>query len=123
MNYKAKSIRTFIGSKDFSLSQRFYKTLGFQEFPIDDKMSYFKVDENMGFYLQAYYKKEWVNNTMIFLEVDDLDQCEERLLQLDLVNKFKIKQTNIKNFDWGRELFMHDPAGNLWHFGEFKGLS
>ncbi|PZO24508.1 MAG: glyoxalase, partial [Flavobacteriaceae bacterium] len=25
----------------------------------------------------------------------------------------------IRNHDWGRECFLHDPSGILWHFGEF----
>ena len=119
--YKAKSIRTFIGAKNYGESRQFYRELGFEEVEIGDNMCLFKVNENLGFYLQDAYVKKWVNNSMIFLEVDDLDKCEEELLAKGLDKKFKyVRFTEIRQFDWGRELFMHDPSGILWHFGQFN---
>lgn len=121
MNYTAKSIRTFIGAKNFHESRTFYQEFDFEEIIIDPKMSYFKVNEDMGFYLQDYYVKDWVDNSMIFLEVDNLNVCLKTLLEKDLTKKYQqVRISKIKNEDWGREVFMHDPAGVLWHFGEFK---
>ncbi len=120
MNYKTKSIRTFIGAKNFNESREFYSLLGFEEVVLDNKMSLFKISEDLGFYLQDYYVKDWVNNSMVFLEVDDIEKCEEELRNKELDKKYKyVRFTDIKDFDWGRELFMHDPSGVLWHFGEF----
>jgi hypothetical protein len=48
---KAKSIRAFIGAKNFEVSSAFYREIGFEEVSLDAKMSYFKVNENLGFYL------------------------------------------------------------------------
>ena len=121
MQTKSKSIRPFIGAKDFQESRRFYLELGFEEFIIDSKMSYFRVKETLGFYLQDYYVKDWVDNSMIFLEVEDVDLCAEELLAKGLHDRYKyVRFTKIKEYPWGRELFMHDPSGVLWHFGEFK---
>lgn len=84
-------------------------------------MSLFKVNDKLAFYLQDYYAKEWINNSMLFLEVDDLDRCRETLLKKNLPAKFhSVRFSEIRNEVWGRELFMHDPSGVLWHFGEFK---
>lgn len=117
---KTKSIRTFIGAKDFQESRRFYKELGFTEFEIDAKMSYFEVRDSLGFYLQDYYVKDWINNSMVFLEVDNVNDCAAELLAKGLHDKYEhVRFTEIKDFDWGREIFMHDPSGVLWHFGEF----
>ncbi|MBT8219434.1 MAG: glyoxalase, partial [Bacteroidia bacterium] len=71
MNYKPKSIRTFIGANNFEESRTFYRELGWEEVPLGDKMSLFKVTEQLGFYLQDYYVKKWVNNSMVFLEVEN----------------------------------------------------
>jgi len=121
MAYKAKTIRTFIGAKSFTESRQFYRELGFEEVVLDNKMCLFKVTEDLGFYLQDYYKRVWVNNSMIFLEVDDIELCEQELLAKGLHEKYKyVRFTEIKQFDWGRELFMHDPSGVLWHFCQFK---
>ena len=84
-------------------------------------MCLFKVNENLGFYLQDCYVKDWVDNSMLFLEVDDVEECEKGLLALGLDKRYKnVRFSDIKVEDWGRELFMHDPSGILWHFGEFN---
>ncbi len=121
MNYIPKSIRTFIGAKNYKESKEFYRDLDFEEVEIGDKMCLFRVNEHLGFYLQDYYVEEWISNSMIFLEVNDIEKCSEDLLSRGLHNKYKeVRFTEIKQFDWGRELFMIDPSGVLWHFGEFN---
>lgn len=62
MSFEAKNIRTFIGAKNYDESRTFYLELGFKEVILNDKMSLFKVNENLAFYLQKYYVKKWVNN-------------------------------------------------------------
>ena len=120
MNYRPKTIRPFIGAKNYTESREFYRALGFEEVILDERMCLLKVNESLGFYLQDYYVKTWVNNSMIFLEVDDIERCVEELLSKGLQDKYQyVRFTEIKQFDWGRELFMHDPSGVLWHFCEF----
>ena len=121
MKQQAKSVRPFIGAKDFDVSRNFYKDLGFEESNISKNMSYFKIFETLGFYLQDAYVEDWVNNSMIFLEVDNVEQYYNELQNLGLHNKYKdVKLIPIRNDDWGRECFLHDPSGILWHFGEFN---
>lgn len=119
MEHKAVSIRPFIGAENFNLSRSFYQDLGFQEVILSHDMSYFKT-EGLGFYLQDAYVKDWIDNSMIFLEVDDVGRYWTELSALDLTTKYKgVKLTPIRNYDWGRECFLHDPSGILWHFGQF----
>jgi catechol 2,3-dioxygenase-like lactoylglutathione lyase family enzyme len=121
MNHQAKSVRTFIGAKNFEESSNFYKDLGFEESVISKNMSYFKIFETMGFYLQDYYVEEWINNSMVFVEVDDAEAYFLQLQNLGLHNKYKgVKLVPVRYDDWGRECFLHDPSGVLWHFGEFN---
>jgi catechol 2,3-dioxygenase-like lactoylglutathione lyase family enzyme len=120
MEQKVKSIRPFIGAKDYELSRSFYRDLGFQESILLPDMSLFKTDQ-IGFYLQNAYVRDWIDNSMIFLEVDDIDRYWKELLTLDLTTKYQgVKLTPIRKYDWGRECFMHDPSGILWHFGQFS---
>lgn len=115
-----KSIRPFIGSKDFKTSSAFYKTIGFEERMISPDMTLF-TREGFGFYLQDAYVKDWVDNTMLFLEIAQLDEYLSHLQSLQLSEQFKnVKLSNIVNNDWGREFFLHDPSGILWHIGNFK---
>ena len=120
MEHKVISIRPFIGAKNFELSRSFYKDLGFQEIVLAHNMSLFKTGR-LGFYLQDAYVQDWVDNSMIFLEVDDVNRYWNELLALNLTTKYKtVKLAAIREYDWGRECFMHDPSGILWHFGEFN---
>ncbi|UKT64137.1 glyoxalase [Pedobacter mucosus] len=115
----AKSIRPFIGAKNFDISRSFYHDLGFEETTLGENMSVFKTG-TLAFYLQKAYVKDWVDNTMIFLEVDDVTKFYNELLELDLPTKYEnVKLMPIKNETWGKECFLIDPAGILWHFGEF----
>jgi hypothetical protein len=120
MENKAISIRPFIGAKNFELSRSFYRDLGFQESILSPAMSLFKTGQ-MGFYLQDAYVRDWIDNTMVFLEVEDVGRYWNELLALDLTTKYNgVKLVPVREYDWGRECFMHDPSGILWHFGEFK---
>jgi catechol 2,3-dioxygenase-like lactoylglutathione lyase family enzyme len=121
MVQKAKSIRPFIGAKDYELSRSFYRDLGFQENALSPNLSVFKTD-GIGFYLQNAYVQDWIDNSMIFLEVDDVDLYWKELLALNLTTKYQgVKLTPIRELDWGKECFLHDPSGILWHFGQFNG--
>ena len=119
MEHKARSIRPFIGAKDYELSRSFYRDLGFEETVLTGNMSVFKTGR-IAFYLQNGYVKDWVDNTMIFLEVDDVAGFWNELLALNLPAKYQdVRLTPIRVNDWGQECFVHDPSGILWHFGEF----
>ncbi|TRX38333.1 VOC family protein [Flavobacterium restrictum] len=119
MEFKPKSIRPFLGTINYDISRHFYRDLGFQEIPIRATMSYFNT-EGFGFYLQDAYVKDWIDNTMVFMEVEDVTAFWNQLVALNLTATYKnVKIVPIVELDWGKECFLHDPAGNLWHFGEF----
>lgn len=119
MKYNAKAIRPFIGSRDFKRSADFYRDLGFEEVVLSPGFSLFKIG-GLGFYLQNAYVKDWVDNTMVFLEVDDVAAFWDELSALRLAEKYPgVKLVPIKTEHWGRECFLYDPSGVLWHFGEF----
>lgn len=120
MEQKVISIRPFIGAKNFAISRSFYRDAGFEETVLSPGMSVFKMG-SLAFYLQDAYVKDWVDNTMVFVEVADVDAYWNNLLALDLTTKYEgVRLTPVKTLDWGRECFLHDPSGILWHFGQFS---
>lgn len=120
MNNKVTSIRPFLGAKDYEVSRNFYRDLGFEEVILSNDMSLFK-KEQIGFYLQKAYVKDWIDNSMIFVEVEDVESFWQNLLALNLTTKYQdVKLKSILNYDWGKECFVHDPSGILWHFGQFN---
>ena len=119
MKHNTLSIRPFIGAKDFDLSRNFYRDLGFEEKILSPNLSVFKTGQ-LAFYLQDAYIQDWIDNTMLFLEVDNVDRYYNELLALNLTAKYpNVKLTPIRTDHWGKECFLHDPSGILWHFGEF----
>lgn len=120
MQHNGRSMRPFIGSKDFNISRSFYRDLGFKENILGPDFSVFHSGK-LSFYLQAYYVKDWVDNTMVFMEVEDVEQFYKQLIALDLPSKYEnVRVKPIVHLDWGSECFVHDPSGVLWHFGQFN---
>jgi hypothetical protein len=120
MEHRGKSIRPFIGAENFEISRSFYRDLGFKETVLFPNMSVF-TSGSLAFYLQDAYVKDWIDNTMVFMEVDDVDRFWNDLVKLNLDLKYKgVRLVPVRRHDWGSECFLHDPSGVLWHFGEFK---
>lgn len=121
MQQQVKSIRPFIGTRDYEQSRCFYSDLGFKEAVISASLSYFEITAAIGFYLQNAFVEDWINNSMIFVEVNNVEEYYVQLQSLELAKKYpSTKLIPISYNDWGSECFLHDPAGILWHFGTFK---
>jgi hypothetical protein len=120
MKDQIRSLRPFIGAKDFDLSRKFYLEIGFKEVILEHNLSYFSL-ERVGFYLQKAFVKDWIDNSMLFLEVENLQEFWEKINKLNLPEKFSnVRLVPIRNLDWGREFFLYDPSGILWHIGAFE---
>jgi catechol 2,3-dioxygenase-like lactoylglutathione lyase family enzyme len=119
MKPSAKSIRPFIGAKNFEISRNFYQDLGFEEKRLTPVFSVFHLS-GISFYLQDAYVKEWVENSQVFVELEDVSHFWNELLTSGLADKYEhVRFIPIRDQDWGRECFVHDPSGILWHFGQF----
>ena len=119
-NIRIKNLRTFVAAKDYNHSRNFYKKLGFEETYHAEDLSVFRIGD-YSFYLQNYYNKDWAENTMLLLEVNDVDAFWEHLLSLNLEAAFPaIRMRKPMTEKWGRECHLVDPAGVLWHFASFN---
>ena len=115
------SLRPFVGTRDRAQSTDFYLALGFTETYRDDSMSYLQLSPAFGIYLQDYYVKDWVDNTMLFLEVDNLEVAHREIAALLDGRTYGVARvSDIVVEPWGREFFLHDPEGILWHVGTFS---
>ena len=110
--------RPFLPSRDFDLSKRFYEALGFEKL-LDGDVAIFEIGSS-GFILQNYYRKEWAENFMMQLMVDDLDAWWSHIEELDLAGKFGVKAPKAPALQpWGlRVAYVFDPSGVLWHVAE-----
>lgn len=111
-------IRPFIPAKDFDLSKRFYESLGFEKV-LDGEVAIFNVASG-GFVLQRYYQKDWAENFMMQLMVDDLDVWWAHISALNLPEKFGVQSPKPPTMQpWGlRVAYVYDPCGVLWHVAQ-----
>ena len=117
----SNSIRPFIGSYDFNESRAFYIALGYKELVLTPVLSYFESKSRIGFYLQDYYVKDWVDNTMLFLEVENVEAFREDVCSSGVIDSYpSVRISEIKVERWGSVFTLHDPAGVLWQIGRFK---
>lgn len=114
------AMRPFLPTKDFAISRHFYEALGFQVSPIDDKVALVRIHNARGsfsFLLQDFYVKEFAENAMMFLLVDDVEGWWRHIAAQDLEARFATKPPSPpKDETWGmRVAYVWDPAGVLWH--------
>ena len=111
-------VRPFLPSKDFDLSKRFYEALGFEKL-LDGDVAIFELGSS-GFILQRYYQKDWAENCMMQLMVDDLDAWWSHISALDLPGKFGVPVPRPPEMQpWGlRITYVVDPSGVLWHVAQ-----
>lgn len=106
--------RPFLPAKDFDLSKRFYETLGFEKVIDDVGVAIFEVDAG-GFILQRHYQKDWAENFMMQLMVDDLDAWWDHIHAFDLAGRFGVRPPTAPEMQpWGlRIAYVVDPSGVL----------
>jgi len=110
--------RPFMPARDFDLSKRFYEALGFDKV-LDSEVAIFNAGSG-GFILQRYYQKDWAENFMMQLMVDDLDAWWAHISSLDLPGAFGVPPPKPPAIQpWGlRIAYVVDPSGVLWHVAE-----
>jgi hypothetical protein len=110
--------RPFLPAKNFDLSKRFYLAIGF-ELLLDDEVAIFRIGSS-SFILQRHYNKQWAENFMMQLMVDDLDLWWEHITGLDLVRNYSVSASRAPaQQPWGlRVAYLVDPSGVLWHVAE-----
>lgn len=115
MNPTTEIARPFLPAKDFELSKRFYEALGFSKL-LDSEVAIFYIGAS-SFVLQKAYQKEWADNFMMQLMVDDLDAWWAHISSLDLHKKFGVTAPKAPVMQpWGlRVAYVYDPSGVLWH--------
>jgi hypothetical protein len=113
---KIKGLRTFIPSIDFDVSKAFYTDMGFEIIWENKELVEFGT-KRYNFFLQDFYVKDWAENLMMQLFVEDLESLYD--VCKALVEKYE--NTKIKPIfeaDYGKTFHLIGPAGELWHMTE-----
>lgn len=117
---KYNSIEPFVPSgKDFQKSRELFLELGFSiNWETNDLIGFENNDSR--FILQKFDSKEFAENFMLSVKVENLDEFWREICEKNLPEKFSVKLKEPTNFPWGREVNMIDIAGVCWHFAEDK---
>ena len=112
-------LKAFVPARDFALSRRFYRDLGFRENWANDQVAEFEAS-GFRFLLQNYFVKEYAENFMMQLMVKDADAWWQHIESSGLPAKYALHTARPPALQpWGlRVLFLTDPTGVLWHIAD-----
>jgi uncharacterized glyoxalase superfamily protein PhnB len=115
---ETERVRAFLPSGDFEVSKAFYAALGFTVV-LEGDVAIFAIGESE-FILTRFYQKDYAENFMMQILVDDLDAWWTRISSLSLRERFGVPAPKEPAMQpWGlRVAYVVDPCGVLWHFAE-----
>jgi hypothetical protein len=114
-----RAFRPFLPSNDFETSLRFYQAIGFEACPLGGTLAELSLGTH-AFLLQSYYVKEWAENMVMHVLVNDVHAWWRHIDSLDLANQFGVSPPTAPRIEpWGLTVaYVFDPSGVLWHFAE-----
>lgn len=118
-----RSFRPFLPAKEFATSLRFYEAIGFEAHRLGDTLAELSLGAH-AFLLQGHYVKEWAENTVMHVLVNDVHAWWQHINSLDLANQFGVSPPAAPRIEpWGLTVaYVFDPTGVLWHFAEVTKL-
>jgi hypothetical protein len=121
LDLHAQELRTFLPARDFALSKAFYTALGCALEWSDDDLALFRLG-GARFYLQRYYVKDWADNCMLHVGVQDAAQCHADVAQLIGTGRFPgARVAAPKHEPYGACVtYVWDPSGVLLHLAQWN---
>lgn len=112
------SLEPFVPSgSNFEGSKQLFQELGFTiTWDAGDYIGF--ESEACKFILQKYDNKEFAENFMISVKVDNITEFWKSVVEKNLTEKFGIKISPPVNQPYGKEVNIIDIAGVCWHFVE-----
>lgn len=117
-NLQVTEIKAFVPAKNYALSKRFYKDMGFTMASEGGGVAYFHF-EHVSFLLQDFCADNLAENFMMHLLVQDVDAWWNKVQESGVVGRYDLKIWPITLQPWGmRDFCMTDPSGVLWRIGQ-----
>ena len=114
-------VRPFIPAQDFAVSKAFYEALGWKISWSDEKLALLENDVH-SFYLQAYYQKDWAENTMLHITVQDAQACYAQIKPVIDSGRYPgARVAEPRTEPYGALVtYVWDPAGVLLHLAQWS---
>lgn len=120
IDLQASDLRSFVPAMDFSLSKDFDLALGFELEWADENLALFAL-ANDRLYLQRHYAKEWAENCMLHVSVQDALDSFHKLTELVASRRFPgVRVMPPKDEPYGALVtYVWDPSGVLIHLAQW----
>jgi predicted lactoylglutathione lyase len=116
MALSIKNFKVYMPAKDFALSKRFYTALGFNLSEGWGGTADFELNGNW-FRLQDYYVKDWAENFMVVIGVDDAEAWHQHVRKVVESGEFdNVRIKPPETVDRFLVLHVTDPSGVLLVF-------
>lgn len=111
------NIRAFIPARDFALSKRFYRALGWEATDVGPGLALVSAGRDQHFYLQDYYVKDFADNSMLHITVESAAQWHAQVAAALEGGGFggARVQAPARQPYGATVVFVHDPTGVLIH--------
>ncbi len=124
INAPASVIRTlkpYIGARDFDVSRDFYTALGWTTNFTEGDYAEFELLGGR-FYLQRCYQEDWCNNSMMYLQVMDATAWQAHIEKVLGKRKYGVAGTMPPKPDDYAVLvtLMWDSCGVVWHLAQLE---
>lgn len=115
---KFLSLEPFVPSgSNFEGSKKLFQELGFTiNWDAGDYVGFER--DGYKFVLQKYDNKEFAQNFMVSVRVDNIEEFWKSVIEKQLAEKFGIKIGQPTVQPYGKEVNIIDIAGVCWHFVE-----
>jgi predicted lactoylglutathione lyase len=115
---KLLSLEPFVPSgSNFEGSKQFFQELGFNiNWDAGDYIGFEK--DGCKFILQKYNNKEFAENFMISVKINNAEEFWKEVNEKKLPEKFGIRIGKPAQMPYGKEVNIIDLAGVCWHFVE-----
>ena len=121
-NLAVSDIKPFIGANNFIVSKAFYVAIGWTLTYESENLCVLELAGHR-FYLQNFYAKEWCENSMLHLAVEDVHSWHQHVQSVFADNEFEggARFTDeIRDEGYADTFHVWDPSGVLIHFAQFK---
>ncbi|MGH8082837.1 MAG: VOC family protein [Lysobacter sp.] len=113
-NLQTVEVKAFVPARDFDLSKRFYRAVGFSIPWSDDELAYLH-HGNCSFLLQKFYVAEHTQNFQMHLLVENADDWWRHLQEQKIAETFGVAIGAPDDRPWRmRDFTLIDPSGVLW---------
>jgi hypothetical protein len=113
-------VRPFIAAEDFARSHRFYEALGWTTVWSDGQLALLQLGDRR-VYLQDYYVRDWAENSVLVITVDDPAAWHDHVASVLAEGDFgNARVAEPKSENWGATVtYVWDPSGVLLQFTRF----